>query len=78
MKMGYTPPTHPTQTQLPSQGALDKPLMLPKQQHQHLRQQQQQKQRKQRQQQQQHQQQHQQQQQDNNKAYQPQNKPHRN
>ena len=29
------PPPHPNQTQLPSQGASDQSLMLPKQQHQH-------------------------------------------
>ena len=40
VKMGlptthHPPPPPPTQTQLPSQGASDQPLMLPKQQHQH-------------------------------------------
>ena len=48
MKMGLHtthPPHHPTQTQLPSQGASDRPLILPKQQHKHSGQQQQQKQR---------------------------------
>ena len=50
MKMGLH---HTTQTQLPSQGASNQPLMLPKQQHQHQGQQQQQKQRRKQQQQQQ-------------------------
>ena len=46
MKMGLH--THPTQTQFPSQGTSDQPLMLPKRQHQYQGQQQQQKQRQQR------------------------------
>jgi len=46
----HTTPPHPTQSQLPSQGASDQPFVLPKQQHQPYRQQQQQKHHQQRQQ----------------------------
>ena len=50
MGLHTTHPPPPTQTQLPSEGASNQPLMLPKLQHQHSGQQQQQKQRQQRQQ----------------------------